>query len=145
MQGVELIKNRRSRYALSARIPISEGELEKILQGCIKYAPSAFNSQTARVVLLLSSAHKLLWDLTLEALRPLVPADRFAPTKQKIKTFAQAYGTILDYEDQTAVKELEKEYNKSFLFFSRHVYETGLITCLLFLALNIKSDRCRRK
>lgn len=110
MQWVELIKNRRSRYALSARIPISEGELEKILQGCIKYAPSAFNSQTARVVLLLSSAHKLLWDLTLEALRPLVPADRFAPTKQKIKTFAQAYGTILYYEDQTAVKELEKEY-----------------------------------
>ncbi len=106
----DLLKKRRSHYKLSNQIPISEKELQRMLEHCIKYAPSAFNSQSSRVVLLLETAHKLLWDLTLEVLRPLVPSDHFEPTKQKIKSFSQAYGTILYYEDQDTLEELKNTF-----------------------------------
>lgn len=123
MSFTDLIQKRRSRYELAAQIPISEEDLEKILEKCVKYAPSAFNSQSSRVVLLLSSAHKLLWDLTLEALRPLVPSDHFEPTYEKIKSFAKAYGTILYYEDQKRVEELKNQfplYKERFSVWSEH-------------------------
>ena len=110
MEFLNIIKMRRSRYEITNRLPISEAELEKMLEECIKHAPSAFNSQSARVVLLVGGSHKLFWDLVLEKLRSMVPADHFVPTKDKIHSFSQGYGTILFLEDQTVVEELQEQY-----------------------------------
>lgn len=38
----------------------------------MKYTPSAFNSQTARLVVLFGEAHNKLWDITTETLRKVV-------------------------------------------------------------------------
>ncbi|MBR3604184.1 MAG: nitroreductase family protein [Elusimicrobiaceae bacterium] len=110
MSFIDLIKKRRSRYLLNSKIPISEQELEKLIQSCIKYTPSAFNSQSARVVLLLKTAHKLLWDLTLEKLRSLVAADHFEPTREKINSFSKSYATLLFYEDQSVIERLKSQF-----------------------------------
>ena len=92
------ILNRRSIYKLNKQIPIKDSELIKNLEQIIKNVPSAFNSQSARVVLLLGDNHHKLWNITKECLKKIVPADKFPATENKIASFAAAYGTILYFE-----------------------------------------------
>lgn len=110
MTFVDLMKLRRSRYQLTDKLPISVEELEKIIEGCIKQTPSAFNSQSARVLLLLGASHKRLWELVLQSLRAVVPDDKFAPTEEKIASFAAAYGTILYFDDTRTVRALQEKF-----------------------------------
>lgn len=110
MSMLDLMKMRRSRYSLTDRLPVPVSEVEKLVEECVKQAPSAFNSQSARVVLLLANGHKKLWRIVLEALRPLVPADTFGETEKKIKSFAAAFGTVLFLEDEEVVRSLQKKF-----------------------------------
>ena len=74
----EAIKERRSIYAISKESPISDERIQEIVEDIVKHVPSAFNSQTTRTVILLGEYHDKLWDITMEALRKIVPANNFA-------------------------------------------------------------------
>ena len=106
----EAIEGRRSHYAISNEEIVSDDKIEEIIEHAIKYTPSAFNSQTARVVLLLDKHHTKLWDITKEALRKIVAEENFAPTNEKIDAFNAGYGTILFFEDHNIVEHLQKEF-----------------------------------
>lgn len=110
MPFTDIIKLRRSRYELTGRLPISEEKLTEIIGQCVLYTPSAFNSQPARVVLLLGGKHKQLWKLTEDCLREIVPADKFAPTEKKLASFASACGTLLYYNDKDTVRQLQEQF-----------------------------------
>ena len=56
------IKDRRTYYQLSNQSPISDAEIQKIIEHVAYWAPSPFNSQSARMVLLLGENHKKLWE-----------------------------------------------------------------------------------
>ena len=120
----ESIEQRRSIYAISNQSPISDTELENLVQFAAKHVPSAFNSQSTRLVLLLGDNHKKVWDITKEALRKIVPEDAFEATEQKIDNcFAAGYGTVLFFEDQTVVESLQKAfplYANNFPVWSQH-------------------------
>lgn len=47
-------------------------KIKEIVEFAVKYTPSAFNSQTARLVVLFGEAHNKLWDITTETLRKVV-------------------------------------------------------------------------
>ena len=104
------LEKRRSIYALGKSLPISDIQITELVTHSVKHVPSAFNSQTSRVLVLFGSAHDRLWSLTLSALKKVVPADKFAPTQQKIDAFSAAAGTILYYEDQAIVANLEANF-----------------------------------
>ncbi len=106
----EAIEGRRSHYALSKEKLISDEKIKELIEHVVKHTPSAFNSQTARVVLLLNENHTRLWEITKEALRKIVEEDKFAPTEEKIDSFNAAYGTILFFEDNDIVENLQKEF-----------------------------------
>lgn len=106
----QAIEERRSHYGISKEKVISDEEIEEIIEYAVKHTPSAFNSQTARVVLLLDKHHTKLWDITKEALRKIVAEDKFAPTEEKINSFNAGYGTVLFFEDHDIVKHLQKEF-----------------------------------
>jgi predicted oxidoreductase (fatty acid repression mutant protein) len=106
----EAIEGRRSHYGISKEEVVSDDKIKEIIEHAVKYTPSAFNSQTARVVLLLDKHHTKLWDITKEALRKIVPAENFAPTDEKINSFNAGYGTILFFEDNDTVEYLQKEF-----------------------------------
>lgn len=110
MSFVELMKRRRSRYQLADTLPISDKKLQEIVSGCILQAPSAFNVQSARVVLLLGGQHKKLWEIVMHCLRQIVPAGKFAPTEEKINAFAAAYGSILYLDDTVATGQLQEKF-----------------------------------
>ena len=58
----------------------------------MKYTPSAFNSQTARIVVLSGEAHNKLWDMTTEVLRKVVGDSDFSGTQQKWIPLRQVMG-----------------------------------------------------
>lgn len=52
----EALAHRRSYYALSNKSLVSNEEIEEIVKFAVKNIPSAFNSQSTRVVLLLGDS-----------------------------------------------------------------------------------------
>lgn len=106
----EAIENRRSIYAIGKESPISEKEIQEIVEHAVKYVPSPFNSQSARTVLLFGKQHDRLWDITKEVLRKIVPEAAFASTEEKVNSFQKGYGTVLYFEDQTVVEGLQEQF-----------------------------------
>ncbi len=106
----EAIEGRRTHYGISKDQVVSDDKIKEIIEHAVKHTPSAFNSQTARVVLLLDKHHTKLWYITKEALRKIVAADKFASTEEKINSFNAGYGTILFFEDHNTVEYLQKEF-----------------------------------
>lgn len=122
----ETIQLRRSYYALSDQIDISDEELQEILELAIKHVPSSFNSQSTRFVLLLGDQHKKLWSIVMETLRKIVPADKFQPTEDKINNcFASGHGTILFYEDQKVVKGFQEQFPSYADYFPQYSEHTA--------------------
>lgn len=110
MNYLDALKKRRSQYDLSNTSPISDEQIQNILKEAILYTPSAFHSQSARVVLLLNDDHQKLWDIVMSTLRQRVPAERFAATEAKINSFAKGHGTVLYFEDMNTVEQLQKDF-----------------------------------
>ncbi|WP_027108915.1 nitroreductase family protein [Lacticigenium naphthae] len=109
-QFVEALKNRRSIYALGNEVSLTEEEITSLIKEVVKESPTSFNSQTQRVVVLFDGAHKKLWDITEEALKPLTPEKAFPNTQAKLQSFAAGKGTILFFEDMDIVKNLQEQF-----------------------------------
>lgn len=90
----EATKERRTIYQLNKKAPISDKAIVEIAEKAILHTPSAFNSQSTRLVVLLNGDHEKFWDFVIEVLKPLTPEDKFASTKQKIGGFRAAKGTV---------------------------------------------------
>lgn len=120
----EVLKNRRTYYAISNGSPIPDREIEEIVEFALSYVPSAFNSQSSRLVLLLGKEHKKLWEIVKNTLQKIVPASSFEQTKHKIDTsFASGYGTVLFFEDESVTHSLQKKfplYAEKFPTWSQH-------------------------
>ncbi len=120
----EALLNRRTYYTISNKSLVSDQEIEDIVKFTVTNVPSAFNSQSTRVVLLFGENHKKLWSITKEMLRKIVPADAFPATEGKIDgAFAAGYGTVLYFEDQSVVKSMQDAfpaYQENFPVWSNH-------------------------
>ena len=106
----EALRNRRSCYAIDCRSPLTKDQIREIVDFALLHVPSAFNSQSSRVVLLFESSHKKFWNIVMETLRKIVPSDFFASTERKIGSFAAGIGTVLYYEDQNVVEDLQARF-----------------------------------
>ncbi len=104
------IADRRTFYGISKETVVSDDRIKEIIEHAVKYTPSAFNSQSTRVVLLLGNEHDKLWDITKEALKKVVPAEQFSSTEDKINSFKNGYGTVLFYDDYSIVEGLQQQF-----------------------------------
>ncbi|WP_110928518.1 nitroreductase family protein [Bacillus massiliglaciei] len=130
------LKERRSIYAISSEIEVSEDRIQEIVEEAVKYTPSAFNSQSARAVVLFGGQHNKLWSITTEALRKVVPADSFSSTQEKMDMFNAGSGTVLFFEDQTVVEGLQKQfelYADNFPIWSQQ--SSGMVQLAVWTAL----------
>lgn len=91
---LDAVSHRRSIYPLTDKIPISDERVKEIVHETIKHVPSSFNSQSARLVVLLNEEHQKFWEYVKEVLKPQVPADQFAGTEQKLNMFKAGHGTV---------------------------------------------------
>ncbi|UUZ83566.1 nitroreductase family protein [Paenibacillus sp. P26] len=104
------VQERRTIYGISGESPISDERIVEIVRHAVKHTPSAFNSQSARVLVLLGEQHHKLWDLTKETLRAKVNEDKFASTEQKLNGFRGGHGTVLYFEDMTVIEGFQNNY-----------------------------------
>lgn len=136
-KAIEIFTKRRTQYALGSNVDLSQDELTRLIQEAVRQAPSSFNSQSSRAVILFGEQSEKFWQLTQEALRPLVPEDAFAATEGKLKSFAAGVGTVLFFEDQEVVKELQAQfplYAANFPIWSEH--STGIAQFAVWTALS---------
>lgn len=120
---LELIKKRRSIYSIGKNLEHTPSEIEELIQEAVKHSPSAFNSQSSRVVILFNQFHENFWNIVLDVLKTIVPAEALAGTEQKIQSFAAGAGTVLFFEDQDVIKGLQEQfelYADNFPVWSEH-------------------------
>ncbi|EHI99714.1 nitroreductase [Clostridium sp. DL-VIII] len=133
------VADRRSYYGISKETVVSDERIEEIIEHSVKHTPSAFNSQSARIVLLLGKEHDKLWDITKEALRKIVPADKFKDTEDKINSFKSGYGTVLFFEDKSIIESLQEKfalYKDNFPIWSQQ--SSGMHQFVIWTALEIE-------
>ena len=107
----EALRHRRTYYHITDSSPISDEQIKEIIDFAVMNVPSAFNSQSTRIVLLLGKNHKKLWEITKETLKRLVSAEVFKGTEAKIDgSLAAGYGTILFFEDKAVVEQLQDSF-----------------------------------
>ena len=117
------IKARRTIYAIGKNVTVDQAKIEETIREAVKQSPSAFNSQSSRVVTLYGESHTNFWNIVRETLRKIVPAEAFEGTNQKIDSFSAGFGTALFYEDQDVVKGLQEQfalYADNFPVWSEH-------------------------
>lgn len=110
MEFVTALRHRRSIYALGKNEVLDRTRVEELVREAFTHTPSAFNSQSARGVVLFGEESDRFWSLVGEALKPLVPPEAFGKTREKLEGFAKGYGTILFFEDQSVVEDLQKRF-----------------------------------
>ena len=107
----EAMAHRRSYYSIGSDSSVLDEEIVHIIREAVKNVPSAFNSQSTRIVLLLGDEHKKLWNIVKETLKARISAEAFAKTEAKIDgCFASGHGTVLYFEDTSVVKKLQEAF-----------------------------------
>ncbi|MBM7544477.1 putative oxidoreductase (fatty acid repression mutant protein) [Weissella beninensis] len=134
---LELQKKRRTIYALGKNVELTNDEIENLVKSAVKEAPTAFNNQSTRAVILFNEKHDKFWDIVVERLHQEVPdEDAYAKTVAKINAFKAAYGTVLFYTDMAIVKSFEENVP----FYAEKFYDwseqgMGIANYSLWLAL----------
>jgi len=106
----ESLKNRRSIYALGNTPMVSDHCVIKTIEDCLKNCPTPFNMQSARLAVLFTPYHEKFWNMVWENLKGISPEERLEAAKNKISAFAQAYGTVLFFEDTGELAKMKKKY-----------------------------------
>lgn len=119
----DIFANRRTIYALNDTLPVPDQAVVDAVEHAILHTPSAFNSQTTRIMVLFGDAHKRLWDIAEANLRQIVGGNDFSSTEQKMASFRAGVGTILYFEDDNGIKALQEQfaiYADSFPIYAEH-------------------------
>lgn len=135
----DAVKDRRTFYAISKEFVTTDERIQQVVEDAVKHTPSAFNSQSGRVVILLGKQHDKLWDITKNELKKIVPAEKFAPTEEKINSFKSGYGSILFFEDMSVVENLQNQfptYKDNFPVWSNH--SSGMLQFVVWTALEME-------
>lgn len=104
---LDLIKGRRSIYSLSAESTVPDAKIEELVKFAVTWAPSTYNVQSARAVVLFKDSHIKLWDIVKKHMDQ-VPLDEgtSAYLGSRIAGFRGSYGTVMWFEDQAALDGL---------------------------------------
>ncbi|MGN4127150.1 nitroreductase family protein [Lysinibacillus sphaericus] len=116
----EVIINRRSIRKVKKNETITKERINELLKTAV-HAPSSFNMQSARVVVVMDKEHDKFWNIVKETLRLRVPEESFAATVERLQGFKDGVGTILFFENQATIKQMQEKapsYKEQFPYWS---------------------------
>ncbi|PFK42038.1 nitroreductase [Bacillus cereus] len=116
----EAIVNRRSIRKVTKNATITKERIHEVLKTAL-HAPTSFNMQSGRMVVLMDAEHEKFWDIVKETLRVRVPAENFEATVERLKGFRDGVGTVLFFENQATVQQMQENaplYKEQFPFWS---------------------------
>ena len=91
---MEAVTNRRSIYTLNNKTPISDDRIEELVLFARDQVPSAFDSQSTRMCVLLNEEHERFWEFVKDILRVHMGEEKFPKTETKLNGFKAAKGTV---------------------------------------------------
>lgn len=106
---VDHLKKRRSIEVLGKKVNFSQAYIAELIQEAVRSCPSALNSQSSRIVVLFGDSHEDFWQIVKDVQRKLIAAHIFESTEMKIDQYRAGFGTILFYEDQQTIRQLQKK------------------------------------
>lgn len=139
MDFYQALEERRSIYVTTKESPIPNDEIIEIIKKIANVSPSSFNSQSSRVLVLFGEKHTAFWKIVLKELKKITPKENFADTKAKIEMLSTSTGTILFYENQWIVQNLQKAfpiYKNSFPIWAEH--SSAMLQFAIWTALEEK-------
>ncbi|MDR1693862.1 MAG: nitroreductase family protein [Lactobacillaceae bacterium] len=133
----KIIEKRRSIYNLGKKETLAPEKVVKLVEHCAKHCPTAFNSQSSRVVVLFNKHHEKLWNIALDTIKKIIPAEAFVKTEQKVNScFKSGYGTILYFEEDNTTKNLQEKfplYKDNFPIWAEQA--SGMLQNLIWISL----------
>lgn len=147
MSFTDLQEKRRSIYVLGDNVSQTPEELFELVKSAVKHAPTAFNNQTVRTVVLFGEKKDQLWDITADRLKSEVPTEAaYQNTLAKLNSFKAGVATVLFYSDTDVVKTFEENiplYSENFYDWSEQghgiaEYATWLAVTEAGLGANIQ-------
>lgn len=103
---VDLVEKRRSIYALGTDSQYSKKEIVNRIREVVKQVPSAFNTQTTRVVVLFDEANDKFWDHIYDVQKNVLEGEMWDAMSGIMTGSKNGIGTVLFFEDMDAVKEM---------------------------------------
>src|SRR5690606_21457683 len=101
---LDAVRNRRTIHALGKDAGVSEERVTAMVKEAVLHAPSEFNSQHARAVVLFGDHHDRLWDLIREVLQEKLPPENLPRQMQRMDMFRGGMGTVLFYRDEQVIR-----------------------------------------
>lgn len=136
---IQMAKARRTIYTLDKNLPVSTSRIQELVNETTLHAPSSFNSQSNRAVVLLGPEHDKLWDMTASTLRAIVPDDKWKHTEDRMAMFKRAAGTVLFFEDDDVVKGMQAAFpSYADRFPAWATQSAGMQQLLLWTALELE-------
>lgn len=139
---LDIARKRRSIYHLKNKISVSDDKLITMIEDSIRLAPTPFNNQSVRAVILLGKYHARFWELLNHAARNIFSIQNYKQNHQgKIISFSRGYGTILFFTDTSVVNSFAKDISmfkrRSFVNWSEQAQ--GSAQFLVWVALAEKN------
>ncbi|MFC3417921.1 nitroreductase family protein [Salinicoccus hispanicus] len=102
----ELLEKRRSIYVLGTESKYSTQEISDRIGEVVKQVPSAFNSQTTRVVVLFDEANHAFWDHIYAVQKDILEGEIWDMMSGVMTGAKNGVGTVLFFEELDAVKKM---------------------------------------
>lgn len=99
----QLVKSRRTRYAIGNNADVTKEEVVARLREVAKEVPTAFNSQTSRLVVVFGEDNEKLWGHILDVQKEVLQGEMWDMMSGVMQGAKGAFGTILFFEDLDAV------------------------------------------
>jgi len=103
---LDLLEKRRSIYTIGTNSDYTKEEITERIRDVMKQVPTAFNSQTTRVVVLFDEAKDKFWDHIYDVQKDVLEGDVWEMMSGTITGSKNGIGTVLFFEDIDAVKQM---------------------------------------
>ena len=107
---VDSIRKCQPTEVLGKKVHFSQNYLSALILEAIKSCPSIQGLNALRCIIVYNTSHQKFWNLVEQQQRQHIPQHLFDATTHKIKGYKDAFGTILFFEDQTALQQLAKKF-----------------------------------
>lgn len=113
---LDLMKERQSVYKIGKNSPVSLDQVKDQLTRLAQEAPSAFNSQTSRYVIISGQAHDLFWDTIHEVQKEVLSPEMYEIMSERFVNAKQGLGTVLLFEDRDQVDSMPTNKQRAHLY-----------------------------
>lgn len=123
-QFTDLVKQRRTAYAIGKNTELSNKEIADRIREVTQDIPTAFNSQTTRLVVVFGEDNIKLWDHILDVQKDVLEGDMWEMMSGVMQGAKAGIGTVLFFEDRDAVAGALGENERANVYKHHHSANT---------------------